>query len=409
MNSTDLLRIVKDCISRGDFARAVPPLEKLLRLLKLDYDNGINRTQNGKAFNSLLKVRRELLAGELSDASYALLKLQAPRKAEPPKPEPPKPEPPKPAPKPADDDIWNVRPAPDPIPSDNAGEEEIIEIENPEPAPVKERGDERDFEYADASGEIYGKAGDGLVIVKYNGDKEEVTVPASYEGKAVVALGEKAFAGNTKITAVHLPDSIRYVSGFYGCSALRSVNIPESVVVIASEAFSQCLGLEMLRIPSSVNEIGGLAFYMCGADVVVDPANKAYCNDECGALLDKHKVRLIRFPVLRRDEKYELPRSIQEIEPFAFAGCEVLQSVTLPVGLEKIGQRAFEKCSFPSIRIPSGVERIDSEAFMGEALTVMCDVPVKPEEWAADWCVGANVIWGGASSDEFFADLPPLD
>ena len=101
MNQSDLLHIVKTAISQGRFDAAIKPLEQILTLLKFDFDSGIDREKNGKAYNALLKVRKECIAGVLSSESYRILRLSQPRKEEPkiePAPEA-RPEP-KPAPKP---------------------------------------------------------------------------------------------------------------------------------------------------------------------------------------------------------------------------------------------------------------------------------------------------------------------
>lgn len=125
MNQTDLLVGIKDAVKRGDYNAAIKPLEKLLTLLKFDYENGIERERNGRAFNALAKVRKELINGVLSEESYRVLRLEPPKKKafdfdfdEPePKPEPkkeePKPEPeqPKEEPKPTPEEaaLENVK------------------------------------------------------------------------------------------------------------------------------------------------------------------------------------------------------------------------------------------------------------------------------------------------------------
>lgn len=91
MNNLELLRQVKTYIAAGQFGAAIKPLEKLMTLIRFDYDAGIEKQRNGKAFNVLSKVRKELLDGELSEASYKTLKMTPPAKEEPqtePKPEP---------------------------------------------------------------------------------------------------------------------------------------------------------------------------------------------------------------------------------------------------------------------------------------------------------------------------------
>lgn len=82
-DNATLLAEVKSAIRHEEYKRAIRALEKLLTLLKFDYENGIDRERNGRAFNALVKVRKELLEGKLSDASYAVLKLEPPKKEKP--------------------------------------------------------------------------------------------------------------------------------------------------------------------------------------------------------------------------------------------------------------------------------------------------------------------------------------
>ena len=120
MTTADLMRQVKTAIQQGNLQAAIKPLEQILTLLKFDFDSGIDRERNGRAFNALVRVRRELLGGSLSEASYATLKLTPPKPQYTPRPEP-KPEPkptPRPEPKP--------EPEPEPEPEKPTAEEAAL-------------------------------------------------------------------------------------------------------------------------------------------------------------------------------------------------------------------------------------------------------------------------------------------
>lgn len=129
MNQSDLLHIVKTAISQGRFDAAIKPLEQILTLLKFDFDNGIDREKNGKAYNALLKVRKECIAGVLSSESYRILRLDQPRKEEP-KVEP--------APE--------ARPEPKPVPKPEPKVEKKEEI-SPEEAALAGGGNEYQFHW----------------------------------------------------------------------------------------------------------------------------------------------------------------------------------------------------------------------------------------------------------------------
>ena len=63
--------------------------------------------------------------------------------------------------------------------------------------------------------------------------------------------------------------------------------------------------------------------------------------------------------------EYDMPDT-EKIVDGAFENCDVLQSVTLPVGLKTIGKRAFANCtSLTEIYIPASVTHIEAEAFSG--------------------------------------------
>ena len=121
MENIDMLRQVKADVMRGDFHAAIKTLEKLLILLKMDFEAGIDREANGRAFNSLVKVRRELIIGRLSEESYRILKLN-PGDVRYPGPKPER--------KHSDDD-WGIASPNRPIPTPNPQKEP-----KPEPIPT---------------------------------------------------------------------------------------------------------------------------------------------------------------------------------------------------------------------------------------------------------------------------------
>jgi len=82
---------------------------------------------------------------------------------------------------------------------------------------------------------------------------------------------------------------------FAGCSALTSVNIPNSVTEIGGSAFSGCSALTSVTIPNSVTYIGDHAFYNCinitqiSSEAVVPPI----CDSGAFYGINKYKCKLI--------------------------------------------------------------------------------------------------------------------
>lgn len=57
-----------------------------------------------------------------------------------------------------------------------------------------------------------------------------------------------------------LPQGINYIPKFHGCTALQTVEIPESVTVILDDTFRECTSLENITVPPMLKIIGGNAF-----------------------------------------------------------------------------------------------------------------------------------------------------
>ena len=93
---------------------------------------------------------------------------------------------------------------------------------------------------------------------------------------------------------------------FYNCTALKSVNIPNSVTKIDFFAFSGCDSLEEIEIPIGVREIKESAFRGC-----------------------KSLVRIV------------IPEGVTEIEKDTFNDCKALKTIMLPKCMKKIGDSAF--------------------------------------------------------------------
>ena len=83
-SSADIIRDAKAAVMRGEYRLAIKHIEQVMTLLKFDYEAGIDRERNGRAFNALARVRKDLIAGHLSEESYATLRIErpAPKKPE---------------------------------------------------------------------------------------------------------------------------------------------------------------------------------------------------------------------------------------------------------------------------------------------------------------------------------------
>lgn len=162
----------------------------------------------------------------------------------------------------------------------------------------------------------------------------EITIPAEYEGKPVIAISAKAFNGFTALTKITIPDSVTSIlsSAFENCRALTSVTIPDSVTSLGKTSFKNCTALSSVVIGSG----------------------------------------------------------IKTISENAFEGCKALTSVTFPSGLEEIGNNAFLSCSaLPSVKFPEGLLNIGSYAFSLCSSLTEIKLPASLT-WIGDFAFGQN-------------------
>ena len=224
----------------------------------------------------------------------------------------------------------------------------------------------------------------------------------------VKIIGQRAFSGCYKITALNLPNSVESIEylGYYQCSGLKDLVFPESVKSISHNAFDGCSGLTSVHIPKSVEFIGRAAFNFSEnlVSLVVDSENPRYdSRNDCNAIIETatntlligcklteipNEISTIAEAAFYRCglTHFEAPDSLKKIERMAFCygyfttmiipdaievidfktfvSCYKLKDLHLGKGLKVIGYRAFEGCSgLTTLDIPDNVEELGYEAF----------------------------------------------
>ncbi len=195
-----------------------------------------------------------------------------------------------------------------------------------------------------------------------------------------------------QIETVVLPDGLLSVgnNAFSECGALRSVSLPDSVEYLGAFAFSDCWKLESVSLPAGLTEIG----------------HEAFCN--CESLteitLPEHLTGLGSgaFSACCGLTEVTIPESLTVIPDYAFNSCISLKSVTLHAGITAIGEAAFnctqlETVSFPSSLTDIGRWAFDYTPWMDAAREMDPQVTVNGVLIDAKLCTGIVTVRDGVS------------
>ena len=290
----------------------------------------------------------------------------------------------------------------------------------------------------------------------------------------VTKIGITAFLGCSGLTSVTIPEGVTIIDEvvFHGCSSLTSVTIPRSVTKIAWGAFQSCSSLTNITIPQNVTEIGMGAFYDCdslkdvyyagskaqwdkiqieddndpllNAEIHFDPSGSigsGQCGDNLtwsvdaegtltisgtGAMWDYEEISenngnwrttapwYTLYPV-----KLVLNEGISYIGCYAFLGCSLTGSVTIPKSVTRLGLEAFRDCkNLTDVTIPASLTNIRYGAFNGctglTSVVIPEGVPII-DGFAFAGCTGltsvvipksvTRILWGAFSGCTSLKDV----
>ena len=233
----------------------------------------------------------------------------------------------------------------------------------------------------DSSGDYNYSVTDGkAIIIGYSGNDSVLIIPETLGGVPVTEIGASAFNGIDEIT---------------------EVMIPNSVVEIKREAFSNCTGIEKVTLSNRLTYIGTAAFYGCEHLTSIEiPASLDSTTAEYdftgvfeGSGLEKvtfeegtEQIAESLFKNCTKIESIEIPETVVVIEKEAFSGCTGLKEITVPDTVTKIGLGAFQKCtSLSYVKLSKGLTYIGTAAFYGCEHLTSIEIPASLDSTTAEY------------------------
>ena len=157
--------------------------------------------------------------------------------------------------------------------------------------------------------------------------------------------------------------------GAFEESSVTSLELPDGLKEIGSDAFSQCRQLKSIFIPATVSKMGsdrGMAeFWLCYnlETIIVDENNKFYTAVD-NVLFNREMTKIIRYPAAKPDVAYEIPNTVTTINQNCFEACSNLMAVNIPASVNEMGYGAFQQCdNLITVTISDGVTVIGEDAF----------------------------------------------
>lgn len=233
---------------------------------------------------------------------------------------------------------------------------------------------------------------------------------------------EELSVSHTEETSLHLPASVKYISGFNGC-AFTELTIPSTAEYV--DAFDNCpiskltilppkknltikgfynCRIESLTIPAGVRSISNfmplkkavvqtdtphlLQFFNNLEEVTFDtPVIGHNCCDSCPALKKVNftqSVTCIGEEALKRSgvQSVTVPGTVKKIGQNAFRECPGLREVVMQEGVKQIERMTFADCpKLERVVLPSTVSFLCKDAFRECAQNVELDFCGKPWQW----------------------------
>lgn len=238
----------------------------------------------------------------------------------------------------------------------------------------------------------------------------------------------RLFSSGNGLKQIKLPDTVEIIAedAFTGCSGIEQIDMPSSIKIISDSAFNNCDSLKEIDLSScsELERIEDYAFNSCNAlesvlfpetdtmeyisgfrycealesvdmsrlsgNVEIGPYAFYHCTSLSGIALSEHISSIMDYAFSNCTilSSIDMPEALESIGRYAFNYCQALTGMDLSGcgSLAEIGERAFYQCSeMGEIRIPSSVLTVGAYAVSYTKGPIIIDLDTRPAGWSPDW------------------------
>ncbi len=218
----------------------------------------------------------------------------------------------------------------------------------------------------------------------------DLVIEAEYRGKPIVRIAENAFK-NTRLESVTIGENVTYIAdnAFYAGTRLKKVSMTDSVTHIGTKAFQGCRTLEEIVLSKSITEIGENTFAYCEKLKAIELPEGLLTIGE-SAFASCKALTQVTFPASLTSiganaftessaiGKLTFGEKIGTIGDYAFYRCAALTEIVFPGETEtkSFGRSCFGECtSLASVTVPDGVETLGDYCFSSDTALASVTLP----------------------------------